>query len=120
MTCYANGAVVWGALVVVASRSTFRPSDWGQRSALFLDLIHHHQHTQLALAEQDWFNQLSESWPEGEGTGQSDSAEFLQLFMQWVQPIGVSCYWEKRVLRGDRPVVEDCGAQFMPMSMSSL
>eukprot|EP00435_Cladocopium_sp_Y103_P042273 s1590_g11.t1 len=114
--CYANSsflAMLWS----FTSRSTFSLSDWGERAVLFEGLINRSQTQPLSLAHEPWFIALLIAWPENEGVGQSDSAEFTHQLLNWVSAPNLSFAWEKRVLQGGKICIEDRGSPFLPLTI---
>ena len=113
--CYAN-SVFLSALWTILSRKGCQVTDLGPHSEMLQNILAAHQ--TLNLADQPWFLDLLRDWPEDEGTGQSDSAEFANILLQWVASDHVSCYWEQRVMQGNKTVVHDFGSFAQPITLS--
>eukprot|EP00435_Cladocopium_sp_Y103_P003027 s2221_g1.t1 len=114
--CYANSAF-HATLWAFASRRNFTYGDWGEHAALFRAMLDMHQQQPLSLSQQQWFLDLLNAWPEEEGQGPADSAEFVHLLLTWISSDCLAFGWEKRLQQGTRILTHDRGARFMPLQV---
>eukprot|EP00435_Cladocopium_sp_Y103_P051782 s2423_g16.t1 len=114
MICYANASFL-SFLWAVTSRQQFCLSDLGTKSAMLQELRTAHRNFPLSLAQQPWFIAMLLTWPEGEGEGQADAAEFTGLLTTWLDSPCYSCRWERRLWRAERVCVEDSGSVCLPL-----
>ena len=104
--------MVWALL----SRRACTVSDLGPNSALLRQMFSLPSQT-VNLSDIPWFIEMLHSWPENEGNGPSDCAEFTSLLMQCVSSDCISCRWEQRVMLGEKVVVHDYGSSDQPITL---
>ena len=115
--CYANSTFL-SCLWTMLTMDAFELAHWGQHAATLVSFLR--SPVQLkSLIDEPWFTQVLQPWGDMNlsASAQQDMAEFLMIFMRWLQPHGVHLHWERRFEEQGQVTVADYSHECLPIGL---
>ena len=120
--CFANAAMIsflWTTLSIY-------PCDfqsWGKQRQVLTDFLLANHDRHVNICDQSWFQDTLRCWgrlQQDDDPGlisQQDAAEFIQVWLTWLDTTAFDMRWERRLEENNRVHVFDSGGQHMPICL---